>query len=142
MEWTGNQQLLFLLQSAGVGMGLGLLFDSMTGVGRTFRHRIGVFLWDVLFGVVAALVTFFASLAIMDGDMHPLLFIGGGFGFLAEHIGVGIQVSRAVCLFLCWVGRLGRDGIAASERFLRRFPIALAHFLSRKSGKPVTEKQN
>ena len=106
MEWTGAQQLLFLLRSVGVGMFVGLLFDVMCGIERTFRRRFMVFVWDGLFGVVAAWITFFASLSITDGKMHPLLFCGIGFGFVAEHGGVGVYVSKGVSFASRWVSRM------------------------------------
>ncbi len=96
VEWTGSQQLLFLLQSGGLGFGLGFLFDVFTGLGRA-GGRCRRFWLDSFIGVLAALITFFGSLAIMDGVLHPLLFAGILVGFLAEHAGVGWLVSRWLC---------------------------------------------
>jgi len=104
VEWTGAQQVGLLLESGGLGVLLGLLFDIMGGfVHGGTRDRWRLFLADVFFGLLAALVTFFGSLAIMDGQMHPLLFGGCLLGFLAEHVGPGRQVGRLVCRLRRWI---------------------------------------
>ena len=56
---------------------------------------------DAAFGVLAALLTFYGALAIMDGRMHPLLFVGLAVGFWLQHRTVGRWVSR-------WLYRAGR----------------------------------
>ncbi len=96
MEWTGNQQLWFLLQSCGVGGAVGVLFDVLTGWGRASVKRYMVFLLDVVFGLLAALITFFAALVITNGRMHPLLFAGVLMGMLAEHFLIGRFISRLI----------------------------------------------
>ncbi|MBQ1950203.1 MAG: hypothetical protein II363_01190 [Clostridia bacterium] len=102
MEWTGRQQLFLLLLSGGVGLLLGLLSGVTEGMQRLFRVRRGAsFLVDVLFGVLAALITFFASLGIMDGRLHPLLFAGLAGGFAAARFGPGRVIAR-------WTVRLYR----------------------------------
>lgn len=113
VEWTGQQQLLFLLQSAGIGCLIGAVFDFTTGLERGIGLRWLAWLLDGLFGILAALITFFGSLAIMDGCLHPLLFGGILCGFLAEHAAVGRQMSR----FVCSTVRLCRRGASAFERW-------------------------
>lgn len=93
MEWTGQQQVFFFLQSVVLGMPVGLLLDVLTGLldcgGR--RHR----LWqDVFFGPVAALLIFLGSLVIMDGHLHPLLLFGSFLGMIAEHVSLGWLVRK------------------------------------------------
>ena len=102
LEWTGQQQLLFFWQSTGLGMLVGLVFDITSGLCRVIRRRWVVFLLDALFGVQAALITFFGALAIMDGQLHPLLFAGALVGFVMEHTSVGVYIGRGVC----WCCRL------------------------------------
>lgn len=113
IEWTGQQQLLLLLQSAGLGCLIGAVFDLTTGLERGIGRRWLVWLLDGLFGVTAALITFFGALAIMDGRLHPLLFGGILCGFLAEHTAVGRYMSRLVCGTV----RLCRRGVLAFERW-------------------------
>ncbi len=96
MEWTGNQQLWFLLQSCGVGGVVGVLFDVLTGWGRASVKRYMVYLLDAVFGLLAALITFFGGLVITDGRMHPLLFAGVLMGMLAEHFLIGRFISRLI----------------------------------------------
>ncbi len=88
MEWTGQQQIAMLVQSGGVGLLLGVVYDMFFAAGRR-NTRPAVFIRDALFGLVAALITFFCALAITDGKMHPLLFAGSGLGMAAEHYSVG-----------------------------------------------------
>lgn len=94
MEWSGQQQLELLLQSGGVGLVLGFVYDIFQLPGYFGGGRRCQFLCDAFYGIVAALVTFFASLAIMDGRMHPLLFAGCGVGFFAQHSSVGCLHRR------------------------------------------------
>lgn len=95
MEWSGRQQIYFLLQSVVLGAGQGLLLDVLTGMVRiTNRKR---WLWtDVIFGPIAAVITFCGALVIMDGQLHPLLFVGVGFGMLMEHVMIGVLVCRCI----------------------------------------------
>lgn len=103
MEWTGQQQILFFLQSVCVGGMQGLLFDAMTGVGRSLR-KIQRAVLDALFGPCAAIVAFLGSLVIMDGQPHPLLLTGYVCGLVIEHLAIGSWVSSAV-VFVCRLPR-------------------------------------
>ena len=107
LEWSGKQQAWFLLQSVGLGVLLGVSFDLLNGVCRAIRRRWVVVLLDALFGVFAALVTFFGALVMMDGQLHPLLFMGALFGFITEHSGIGTALSRFVCRLCRWIGGIG-----------------------------------
>ena len=89
MEWSKSQQILFLLQSALVGAAIGALFDWLSGWYRERRYRKKLFVADILFGAVSAVGMFLGALVIMDGQLHPLLFFGGLFGFLFEHYAIG-----------------------------------------------------
>lgn len=92
MEWTGQQQIQFLLRSIILGVLQGLCLDLMTSLlaGRKRRR----WLWtDVFFGPLAAIITFFGALVIMDGQLHPLLFLGIALGMLAEHVTIGTLIS-------------------------------------------------
>ena len=92
MEWTGQQQIQFLLQSIFLGVLQGLCLDLITNLFAGRRRR--KWLWtDVLFGPLAAIIPFFGALVIMDGQMHPLLFLGIAVGMLAEHVTVGLLVA-------------------------------------------------
>lgn len=121
LEWTGQQQLLFIWQSIGLGMLVGLAFDITTGFCRVTRRRWAIFLLDALFGVQAALITFFGALAIMDGQLHPLLFAGALVGFVIEHGSVGVCISRGVCWCCRFLGRVGGALTAAETRIMGCF---------------------
>lgn len=123
VEWTAVQQLSLFLESAGLGLLFGVAFDILGGVQSLLpRRRFLRWTLDILFGVTAAFVTFFAALAKMDGVMHPLLFGGLLLGMAAEHaaIGKGIQVYT-------------RRSVRAAGRirdFLARIGSALTAFLT------------
>lgn len=101
MEWSGEQQLGFLLRSAAVGIGIGLLFDVISGFWRGKKYRRQLYAADAILGVVAALITFFGALIIMDGQLHPVLFCGVLLGMLSEHYIVGRWLS-----FFLWKLRM------------------------------------
>ncbi len=142
MEWTGRQQLLFLLQSAGLGFLIGLLFEGITGIGRVCRRRWCVFVLDALFGLLAALITFFGALAIMDGQLHPLLFAGELVGFLAEHSSVGCVASRAVSTILRWCSRGLRFLLNTGDEFLQKITTVLGGILAKYKVKPKKSEKN
>ncbi len=96
MEWSGSQQVWLLLQSTGLGFGLGFVYDVLQLPCYCGGGRIRRFVMDVLFGAVAALVTFYVALALMDGRLHPLLFFGSGVGFLAQHSCIGHWLCRGL----------------------------------------------
>lgn len=121
MEWTGQQQLLFFWQSTGLGMLVGLTFEVASGLCRVIRCRWVVFLLDALFGVQASLITFFGALAIMDGQLHPLLFAGALVGFLMEHASVGAYISRVVCWCCRFLGRVGGALLTAEAKMMDYF---------------------
>ncbi len=89
MEWTWREQIVLLLQCGGLGMALGIVYDWLS-VWEQWRRlsRVAVFVLDSLFGLLAALVTFFFALATMDGRLHPLLFVGSAIGMLVERCGI------------------------------------------------------
>lgn len=98
-EWTGAHQLALFWQSSLLGVELGFLFDFFNIPSKMRRRRrLAVFLCDTLFFVLAAAVTFFFSLAAMDGRMHPLLFCGSLLGFVVQHLLVGRLFSRVLYL--------------------------------------------
>ena len=114
MEWTGRQQMFFLLQSIGLGAVQGFALDVITGLTRPFVKK--TWLWtDVLFGPVAAVCTFFGALAVMDGHLHPLLLFGVIVGMAAEHILIGVWV----CRFLRRVRRMMRNAVRIGDGYLR-----------------------
>lgn len=89
MEWTWREQILLFLQCGGLGLLLGTTYDWVSVWGQLHRSsRATVFCMDSLFGLLAALVTFFFSLATMDGRLHPLLFAGSALGVVVQRCGI------------------------------------------------------
>lgn len=112
MEWTGQQQIRFLLQSIGLGMVQGLFLDTITGLVPIVKGQH--LLWtDVVFGPMAAIATFFGALVIMDGQLHPLMLFGVLLGMAVEHIGIGA--------FLCKIIRQARRKIEKGMRAVSGF---------------------
>ncbi len=89
MEWTWREQILLLLQCGGLGLLLGTVYDWLSVWCQLRRlSRAACFVTDALFGLLAALVTFFFALATMDGRLHPLLFIGSLLGVTVQRCGI------------------------------------------------------
>ena len=89
MEWTWREQIVLLLQCSGLGMLLGIVYDWLSVWGQLRRlSRAAFFVLDTLYGLLAALVTFFFARATMDGRLHPLLFAGSVIGLSAERCGI------------------------------------------------------
>lgn len=101
IEWSGQQQLLFFVRSVVVGLMIGVLFDVFTGWGRIKRSKTKTFLLDVAFCLISSVITFFAALIIMNGQLHPLLLFGIALGVVVVHISVGQIISSVVV----WLGR-------------------------------------
>lgn len=118
MEWTGRQQILFLLQSIGLGFIVGFCLDSVTAVTqRSARRRWR--LSDMLFGPIAALLVFLGALVIMDGQLHPLLILGSFWGMLAEHFTLGIWVGKLLQKVRYYIRKLNAILIACAAWGIR-----------------------
>ncbi len=99
----GREQVRLLLESGGLGLLLGVMFDVCCAVSRGCGGKRWLrFCVDAAFGIPAALLTFFGALAIMDGRMHPLLLGGMAVGFWLQHRTIGRVATR-------WLYRLGRS---------------------------------
>lgn len=95
MEWPIRQQMQCLLQSVMLGMLQGLLLDLLTGMVRILPRKR--WLWtDIVFGPIAAIITFCGALIILDGQLHPLLFFGVFLGMVTEHVAIGVWVCGVV----------------------------------------------
>ena len=117
MEWTGQQQIQFLLQSFLLGGFQGLFLDLITSLcaGRKRRR----WLWsDVFFGPLAAVTTFCGALAIMDGQLHPLLFFGIALGMLTEHVTIGAILIRLVHHLRCMLAQIDAKAHLACAHFI------------------------
>ena len=88
--WTGREQLILLGRSCLFGVALGFLFDFFNLPAKSRRCRWWLaFVLDVSFFAVTAIATFYFSLAVMDGQMHPSLFVGSALGICAQHLLIG-----------------------------------------------------
>ena len=116
VEWTGAQQVALFLQSGGLGLLFGVAFDALEGAQPFVRRRRGVrWLLDILYGIVAAFVTFFVALGKMDGVLHPLLFGGILLGMAVEHLGTGRVVQKCTLLTCHGAARTARLLMAAGD---------------------------
>ena len=111
-EWSGQQQILLLCQSVAFGGCLGFVFDLFNLPSKSSRRcRVMTFVCDVVFFAVAAIATFYYSLAVMDGRMHPLLFFGTAIGMVVQHLLIGRYFSRVLYLFgRCFCRLIQRAG--------------------------------
>ena len=135
MEWSKNQQILFFLQSAILGILLGVLFDLITGLMRN-KSKAFRSCADILFGPFAAIISFLAALVIMDGQMHPLLFAGCFVGGFIEHISVGVWISKAVSFLSICVQRALGVFFSRIKKLCHLFFIAIKN---RKKGEKKQE---
>ena len=120
MEWTQGEQLILLGEAGGVGILLGVLLDVTTAWGRCCRSRKTVFVLDAGFGLAAALITFFAALAMADGVLHPLFFAGIAAGMVAQRLSLGRIGVRLLTRFFRLVRRLFSPPSSASTPFSRK----------------------
>lgn len=93
LEWGGAQQILLLLRSGFLGVVLGVLFDLLSGI-LYRKTKLIRFISDIIFCLFAAMVTFFTSLVISDGLLHPVLFLGTLIGLSVSHFTIGRLLSR------------------------------------------------
>ncbi len=143
-EWTKEQQIWLFLQSGGLGIALGVLFDFFNIPDKLrCRRRLLTFFCDVLFFVLAALVTFYFALAVMDGRMHPLLFCGSIGGFFLEHILLGRYIGGIlyrVGYFVYWLLRQVFRWICAHVRAFFRV-AGLENVFLRKKCRKIHKKK-
>ena len=114
MDGYGMQQFVVLLKSVVIGGVIGILLDAYSGFLREKRYRYSLFVSDVLFGLVAAMVTFFGALIVTDGYLHPVLMVGIGCGCIAEHWLIG----RWLAVLFFWLHCALRFLLRNSQRFL------------------------
>lgn len=128
IELTGWQQIRFCIACVPWGVLIGGLFDVNSGMIRASRKKMTILLLDGVFGPVAACITFFCALVVMDGQIHPLLLFGILSGFLLEHYTLGrilVRVSQrsVVCVHRCYrfcrgvVGHIGRIFTVLSDKW-------------------------
>ena len=133
-EWTGEQQLYLLLESVWLGVWVGAAFDLITGIGRSMHRRHVTFALDVFFWIVAALITFFGSLVITDGRLHPLLFAGVLMGATAEHFLIGRIIGKWLCFLVTLFRRCSMAVSRQWGRMIRRvsaFVASLVRFAAK-----------
>lgn len=106
--WGSYQQIHLLFYSALVGFGMGVGFDITNGVGRSYTNARR-FISDVLFCCFAAVVTFFTSLVLNHGHLHPVLILGIFAGVLIEHKVIGRFVSEWFHCLIQYVADLFRE---------------------------------
>ncbi len=144
-EWIGRHQVALLIESGALGVCLGFVFDCFNVLSKMRRrNRLPVFLGDVAFFVLAALVTFFFSLAVMDGRMHPLLFFGIAIGMIVQHLTIGRLFSRALYLLLRFLYRVFRtvlSWITIPFRLAMTAIFRVFSLLREKIGKSVKKAQ-
>ena len=97
MEWSIGEQMRFFGYSICLGGIIGIVLDVFSGLERN-RSRFYCFWLDVAFGPLAAVLLFLGSLAIMDGQLHPLLLLGAFLGLVLEHVTIGVYLSQSVVM--------------------------------------------
>ena len=117
MEGYEAQQFDVLFKSVIIGGLIGILLDAYSGFWLGKRYRFTLFVSDVLFGVVAAMMTFFGALVVTDGYLHPVLVVGIVCGCVAEHWLIGRWLAALFFRMHC----VWRSSLCYSKRFLADF---------------------
>ena len=119
MEVTLSSQLLGLGMAALTGVALAAVYDMLRITRILFRTgRAVMYVQDILYGAIAALVTFLLALAVNSGEVRFYMILGEAAGMAA---------------YFLTVGRL-TAGIA---KRLRRFGTAAALWCSKRIGTPA-----
>lgn len=117
-----------------MGVMIGILLDIFNGLGRN-RSRAYRFWLDVIFGPLAAVMLCLGSLAIMDGQLHPLLLFGAFVGVVLERLTIGRYLSNSVAFLRRVVGQLVKvleKACLVFSKWLRK----IVHVLLRWRSKP------
>lgn len=135
MEWTWREQILLLVQSGGLGLLLGTVYDWVSVWGQLRRlPRAAVFVLDASFGLLAALVTFFFAMATMDGRLHPLLFVGSALGAAVQRCGISRfhrRVLYRVGVSLRWVARCCTIPFLLLKKWVERILEKIGKFIKK-----------
>ena len=116
IEWSGMHQFSILVQSGVLGLVMGFSFELLSGFGRC-KGRGWLFLADILYCVISALVSFFSSLVMTDGKLHPVMFAGLLLGGAIEHCTIGKTVSKQTSKFIGFI----RCGSICLVAIIRQF---------------------
>lgn len=95
MELTLQDQMQQFFLSCGMGFILGFCYELFR-IPRLILNsgRRAVFIQDVLFFAIAAVLTFLFSLAVMDGKLRFYLFLGEFLGFTSYYFTLGKIISK------------------------------------------------
>ena len=96
---VGGQIFLFF-RSIGFGFLLGVLYDALRFLRIAAGKKKLLLLWDVLFGVCAAVSTFLYLLVCCDGQMRLFVFAAFGIGIAVWFVFVAPAVRRRSDRFL------------------------------------------
>ncbi len=90
-----EDQVAVFLEALAVGAALGIIYDLFR-ISRVafYTHTAIVFLQDVVFCVICAVVTFFFGLTVMDGSLRLFLVLGELCGGIVYHNTAGRFVLR------------------------------------------------
>ncbi|MBC8545335.1 spore cortex biosynthesis protein YabQ [Clostridiaceae bacterium NSJ-31] len=131
-----NTQTTVFLQSLALGFALGLFYDVFRIFRLAIRHSSAIiFLEDITYFVVCAIVTFLFSLSAINGHVRVFLVIGELLGATVYYFSLGalvMRVSKAIIRFVKALFRL------LYRIFIRPFVVLfcwLAHKFERLSGK-------
>lgn len=90
-----NTQTTVFLQSLLLGFALGLLYDVFRVLRLAVRHSsLAIFLEDISFFAVCAVLTFLFSLSAVSGRVRVFLVIGEFLGATVYYVTLGVLVMR------------------------------------------------
>ncbi len=106
-EISNSGQLLSFFVSFLFGLGYGLFYTLFKAVRKAFRHGVfSVFLEDVVFSFIVAIITFLLFLAFSNGEIRFFMLIAIFFGFSAFYFTASNFLSRVIARILRFVFRV------------------------------------
>lgn len=106
-EISNSGQLLSFFISILFGLAYGLFYTLFKAVRKAFRHgAFSVFLEDVVFSFIVAIITFILFLAFSSGEIRFFMLLGIFIGFVAFYFTVSEFLSRVLSKLLRFASKI------------------------------------
>lgn len=92
-----DEQIKIFFYSLGTGGILSLIYDSFRIIRDSFKsNKLTTFLCDLIFSVIASIITFLYLLLMNNGRIRLYIFIGEALGFLIWYFTLGQIFKSAI----------------------------------------------
>ncbi len=107
MEITVSTQVMQFLMTCVIGIILGAFYDLFRILRIAFCHgKILLFVEDLLFWIISAVVTFFVMLNVVDGRVRFFAVLGEILGFVTYHYTAGVIVIAMADVVIKFLGKI------------------------------------